>query len=449
MVVFYSAPKKTVSKPTKMTLHIDSIDAFGQGVARHHGKTIFVKNALPTEDVDVKVTEDKKQYAKATVLKYLRKSDQRITPACMHYSVCGGCEMQHIPSKMQHHIKAQAFSDLFYKEADYQIAIENIQVLAADSYHYRRRARLALILDNDHLLVGFRKLESNQIIDIKTCPVLVEPLETLLSPLKTCLSSLSDKKSLGHVELIYADSDTIMVLRHVRPLSENDIATLMVFAQQQQISLYLHGKELIHLFGHTEHYYYINALKLTFSPLNFIQVNSDVNIKMVQQALDWLAPQEDDHILDLFCGMGNFSLPLAEMCQRVTGVEGVTELVEKAQLNAVLNAPYLLGNVRFFVSNLDDEQTKIEWYDSSINKVLLDPARAGALQIMDKIIEHSPSHVVYISCNPATLVRDSKKLINSGYEIVQAAILDMFPQTKHIESMLLFTKLGRKQDGIN
>lgn len=445
MVVFYSAPKKTAAKPTKITLRIESIDAFGQGIAHHNGKTIFVKNALPTEQVDVKLTEDKKQYAKAIVAKYYTKSAERIEPNCPHYHVCGGCEMQHMPIHMQQEVKKQALSNLFSKEANYHIATENIQVIASQPYHYRRRARLAIIFDKNRLVIGFRQLESNQIVDIQTCPVLVNELANLLIPLKTSLAKLKGKNALGHVELIHVDSGTIVILRHIRPLIEHDIAILNAFAQQQNVALYLYGQQLVHQVGHTDHFYSINQLKLTFSPLNFIQVNRDVNLKMVQQALDWLNVHKDDHILDLFCGMGNFSLPLATHCTQVTGVEGVTELVEKAKVNALLNQQALVGDADFFVSNLDDTvPAKIQWYADSINKVLLDPARAGALQIMDKIIEHTPSHVVYISCNPATLVRDSKKLLNAGYEVTQVAILDMFPQTKHIESMLLFTKLGRK-----
>lgn len=445
MVVFYSSPKKNSARPARLKLQISAIDAFGQGIARHNGKTIFVKNALPNEEVDVQLTDDKKQYAKAKVTKYHSLSTQRVEPRCPHYQVCGGCEMQHMPIDMQHEVKKQALSNLFSKEADCTITTDDIQVIASQAYHYRRRARLAILFDKNRLVIGFRQLESNQIVDIQTCPVLVEQLANLLMPLKACLNEIKDQKALGHLELIDVDSGSIVVLRHTRPLAEADIVRLTTFAQQQHVALYLHGKEFVHLAGQTEHYYCINQLKLTFSPLNFIQVNGAMNLKMVEQALDWLNLQPDDGVLDLFCGMGNFSLPLATRCQQVIGVEGVDELVNKAQKNMVLNNDNVIAKSQFFVSNLEDSsQHNTLWYTNTINKVLLDPARAGALQIMDKIIEHSPSHVVYISCNPATLVRDSKKLLDAGYVISKAAILDMFPQTKHIESMLLFRKLGRK-----
>ncbi|RKS85955.1 23S rRNA (uracil1939-C5)-methyltransferase [Orbus hercynius] len=449
MVVFYSPVKKSAPQQKAITLHIDTIDAFGQGVAHYHGKTIFVKNALPSEEVDVRLTEDKKQYAKAKVLKYRTKSEQRVEHICPHYHVCGGCEMQHMPSSMQHTVKAQALSDHLKKETGYAIAVNDINIIAAKPYHYRRRARLAIMCDKNHLVIGFRQLESNHIVDINACPVLVTALADLIQPLKTCLYGIKDKKALGHIELIDVDSGTICVLRHIRPLSEQDRLRLHKFALHHKISLYLYGDELMHFAGLSEHYYCVNQLKLTFSPLDFIQVNRDINLKMIEQAIDWLDVRADDRILDLFCGMGNFSLPLATLCQQVIGVEGVNALVEKAQYNVTSNRQQLTAQVEFFVSNLEETENNMTWFVPGINKVLLDPARAGAYQVIDKLIAHAPSHIVYISCNPATLIRDSLKLLQAGYRITNASILDMFPQTKHIESMLLFTNLGIKENGIN
>ncbi len=439
MVLFYSPPKKTVSSKTiDVTIH--ALDAFGQGIADYHGKTVFVKNALPQEQVKAKLTEDKKQFAKASVIQYQRKSPQRITPQCSHYQRCGGCEMQHIPEQLQHDVKAQALANLLKKEADYTLETTNINVIAATPYHYRRRARLAVMWQKNQLWMGFRQVESNQIVDIKMCPVLVPELEHLLIPLKNCLTHLKDKKALGHIELLHTESGSMIILRHIKPFSDQDITTLVTFAKQHALSLYLLGESLVHYSGPQMHYYDIDGLTLTFSPLDFIQVNSEINRQMIAQALNWLDLQPTDQVLDLFCGMGNFSLPLAKRCQKVIGVEGVPALVEKAKHNAILNQQSLLAEVDFFVSNLDEVTNQPSWFTADINKILLDPARAGAYQIMDKIIAHQPSHIVYISCNPATLVRDSKKLIEAGYQIMKASILDMFPQTKHIESMLLFIK---------
>lgn len=444
MVLFYSPPKKALASLKTIKLTVDSLDAFGQGIAHYHGKTIFIRNALPNEQVDVRLTDDKKQYAKGNVLKYNTLSPQRLEPVCQHYSACGGCEMQHMSIPMQHQVKVDAFTSLFKKETGYLLNAADVKVISATPYHYRRRARLAIMQEKNQFVVGFRQLESKQIVDINMCPVLVESLEQLLLPLKACLNQVRDKKSLGHIELIHTDSGTLIVLRHMRPLAMEDARRLIDFAQQYHLSLYLHGDQLVHLAGSQSHYYIINQLKLTFSPLDFIQVNSSVNVQMIAQAIDWLSLQPQDCVLDLFCGMGNFTLPIATICSQVIGVEGVTTLVNKARENTELNQSHLAGHSKFFISNLDDIEDNATWFSGDINKVLLDPARPGAHNVMAQIVQHSPSHVVYISCNPATLVRDSKILLQAGYQIAKVSILDMFPQTKHIESMLLFIKLGTK-----
>ncbi|WP_392561349.1 23S rRNA (uracil(1939)-C(5))-methyltransferase RlmD [Orbus sturtevantii] len=444
MVLFYSPPKKAPSTPKAIKLTVHALDGFGQGIAHYLGKTVFIKNALPGEQVEVRLTEDKRQYAKAKVLKYLVKSEQRIAPNCRHYRICGGCEMQHMAIAMQHHVKAGALLGLIEKETGYKIDATDVKMITSTPYHYRRRARLAIMYENNQLVIGFRQLESKQIVDITVCPVLVEQLELQLVPLKGCLNGLKDRKALGHLDLIHTDSGTIVVLRHVRAFSEQDTKQLVDFALQQKISFYLHGDELVHLVGNKEHYYCIGPLKLMFSPLDFIQVNEGVNLLMIEQAIDWLELIPQDHVLDLFCGMGNFTLPIAMKCANVFGVEGVDALVDKAKFNAIFNRQYLLGDSEFFVSNLDHIDENSVWFTASINKVLLDPARPGANKVIAKIIQYSPTHVVYISCNPATLVRDSKILLQAGYQIANISILDMFPQTKHIESMLLFIKLGTK-----
>lgn len=439
MVLFYTSPKKNVSQKT-IKLNVHAIDSFGQGVAHYQGKTIFVKNALPGEEVIVKLSDEKKQYAKAIVTKHCSVSPKRITAECHHYGVCGGCEMQHVPMDMQHAAKSEALVNLLKNETTYDLPITDVHVIASKPYGYRRRARLSIKLDKNQFVIGFRRAESNQIVDINMCPVLVDELQEILMPLKQILNRFNAKKALGHVELIHTDSGTIVVLRHISALSQQDIKQLTEFGLQHKLSIYLQGESFIHLIGSREHYYYVDKLKLDFSPLDFIQVNESVNIKMIAQAMDWLELKQQDNVLDLFCGMGNFSLPMATVCHTVIGVEGVPALVEKAKFNAILNKDTLYANTDFFVSNLDDITEKSAWSFFDINKVLLDPARSGAYHVMDKIAKYQPDAVVYISCNPSTLARDSKMLVQAGYRIAKASILDMFPQTKHVESMLLFTK---------
>ncbi len=441
MVNFYTpAKKKLVSQ--KLTVTVTKLDAFGQGVANHNGKTIFVKSALPDETVDIQLTEDKKNYAKAKVIKYHNYSHQRVKPQCQYYTKCGGCELQHISSTLQQQAKYEALIKLLQKEAGVLLEDNLPNIIADQPYHYRRRARLSINLVKGELFVGFRQSESNQIVNIENCPILVKQLNDLLIPLQSCLRQIKQKKTLGHIELIAVDSGIILVLRHTLPLSELDSQLLIQFAEVHNISLYFHGDKLVHVFGTKEHYYLVNQLKLTFSPLDFIQVNSRINQKMIDKALEWLDVSSNDKILDLFCGMGNFSLPMATICQSVTGIEGVEALVEKAKFNTKLNKDKVKAKTQFFTCNLEDKQQSSLWNQIIYDKILLDPAKAGAYNASAEIVKISPSKLVYISCNPATLARDCKLFIEEGYNIAKIAILDMFPQTKHIESMLMLTKSG-------
>lgn len=441
MVNFYTPPKKKLASQ-KLTVTVTKLDAFGQGVANHKGKTIFIKSALPDETVDIQLTEDKKNYAKAKVIKYHNYSQYRVKPQCKYFTQCGGCELQHISPDLQQQAKYEALIKLIQKETGALLEDNAPNIIADQPYHYRRRARLSIYFFKGKLLIGFRQSESNKIINIDHCPVLVEQLDDLLIPLQSCLRQITQKKALGHIELIAVDSGIIIVLRHTELLTEQDSQLLKQFAEIHNLSLYLHGDNLVHVFGNKEHYYLIDQLKLTFSPLDFIQVNNQINQKMVNKALKWLDISSNDKILDLFCGMGNFSLPIAKYCQSIIGIEGVEELVEKAKLNAKLNQDKIQAKTQFFTCNLEDKQQFSIWNQTIFDKVLLDPARAGAYNATAEIVKLSPSKIVYISCNPATLARDCKLFIEEGYNIAKIAILDMFPQTKHIESMLMLTRSG-------
>lgn len=441
MVNFYTPPKKKLASQ-KLTVTVTKLDAFGQGVANHKGKTVFIKSALPDETVDIQLTEDKKNYAKAKVIKHHNYSQYRVKPQCKYFTQCGGCELQHISPDLQQQAKYEALIKLIQKETGTLLEDNAPNIIADQPYHYRRRARLSINFFKGELLIGFRQSESSKIINIDHCPVLVEQLDDLLIPLQSCLRQIKQKKALGHIELIAVDSGIIIVLRHTELLTEQDSQLLKQFAEIHNLSLYLHGDNLVHAFGNKEHYYLIDQLKLTFSPLDFIQVNNQINQKMVNKALEWLDISSNDKILDLFCGMGNFSLPIAKYCQSIIGVEGVEELVEKAKLNAKLNQDKIQAKTQFFTCNLEDKQQFSIWNQTIFDKVLLDPARAGAYNATAEIVKLSPSKIVYISCNPATLARDCKLFIEEGYNIAKIAILDMFPQTKHIESMLMLTRSG-------
>ena len=314
-------------------------------------------------------------------------------------------------------------------------------VIADTPWGYRRRARLSLNYRSKEqkLQMGFRKSGSSDIIDVKQCPILVPQLEALLPHIRACLESLQGLRHLGHVELVQAGSGALMILRHTAPLSAADKEKLECFSHSQGLSLFLAPQsEILESVSEESPWYDSNGLRLSFSPRDFIQVNAGVNQKMVACALEWLDVRPEDRVLDLFCGMGNFTLPLAVRAASVVGVEGVPALVEKARENALNNG---LHNVTFFHENLEEDVTQQPWAKNGFDKVLLDPARAGAAGVMQHIIKLSPGRVVYVSCNPATLARDSDALLNAGYAIRRLAMLDMFPHTGHLESMVLFERL--------
>lgn len=431
MAQFYSA-KRRVTTRQKITVTVNDLDPFGQGVARHNGKALFIPGLLPAETAEIILKEEKRQFARGEVSRRLNDSPERVAPRCPHFGVCGGCQQQHASVELQQRSKRAALARLMKQDVD--------DVIAGEPWGYRRRARLSLSWQpkTQRLEMGFRKAGDSDIVNVTQCPVLVPRLEALLTPLRDCLAELSGARQLGHVELVDADNGPLMVLRHTAPLNAADRAKLERFSHSHHLALYLAPQSDIveQITGQTP-CYASDGLPLHFSPRDFIQVNDGVNQQMVARALEWLDVQPQDRILDLFCGMGNFTLPLAKRAAEVVGVEGVAELVAKGQENAQQNG---LHNVTFFHENLEEDVTKQPWASRGFDKVLLDPARAGAAGVMQHIIKLSPGRVVYVSCNPATLARDSEALLSAGYQIERLAMLDMFPHTGHLESMVLFVK---------
>ncbi|WP_049009496.1 23S rRNA (uracil(1939)-C(5))-methyltransferase RlmD [Citrobacter koseri] len=432
MAQFYSAKRRVTTRQI-ITITVNDLDPFGQGVARHNGKALFIPGLLPQEKGDVVITEDKKQFARAQVKRRLNDSPERETPRCPHFGVCGGCQQQHASVALQQRSKSAALSRL--------MKCDVAEVIADTPWGYRRRARLSLnyLPKTQQLQMGFRKAGSSDIVDVRQCPILVPQLEALLPRVRACLESLQGHRHFGHVELVQAGNGTLMVLRHTAPLSAADREKLERFSHSEGLSLFLAPQsDILEPLTGEAPWYDSNGLRLTFSPRDFIQVNEGVNQKMVARALEWLDIQPDDRVLDLFCGMGNFTLPLATRAASVVGVEGVPALVEKGRENARRNG---LQNVTFFHENLEEDVTKQQWAKNGFDKILLDPARAGAAGVMKHIIKLKPIRIVYVSCNPATLARDSDALLNAGYQIQRLAMLDMFPHTGHLESMVLFERL--------
>lgn len=364
MAQFYSAKRRVTTRQI-ITVTVNDLDPFGQGVARHQGKALFISGLLPQEQADVVVVEDKKQYARAQVKRRLSDSPQRQAPRCPHFGICGGCQQQHASIELQQQSKRAALARLMKRDVD--------DIIAASPWGYRRRARLSLNYQpkSQQLQMGFRKANASEIVDVVQCPVLVPTLGALLPAVRECLSELKSVRQLGHVELVQADNGPLMVLRHTAALPAADKEKLERFSQSHGLSLYLapQSEILEHIRGEAP-WYTSDGLRLVFSPRDFIQVNDGVNQLMVRTALEWLDIQPQDRVLDLFCGMGNFTLPLAKRAAQVVGVEGVPALVAKGQENAALNG---LHNVTFFHENLEEDVTRQAWAKHGFDKVLLDP----------------------------------------------------------------------------
>lgn len=438
MARFFQPKKKTQLNTKHQSLTVEKLDHHGAGMAYQNKKPIFIEGALPGEQVLAQLTESKSKFARAKLIKIQKASEQRIAPFCQHYAECGGCNMQHLSVEAQQEYKQQTLSQLMSKFAGQSVALS--APVVGDERGYRRRARVSIKLNKKtrQLEFGFRKKQSKDIVTVTHCPVLDIELDNLLAPLYELLSGFSNQENIGHVELVKGDNTKVIVLRHLKALKESEQKLLEQFAAENQASLYLmpESDQLNRVVGESAHYLEA-GVTIPFEPNNFIQVNQNVNQAMVEQAMSWLELSEQDRVLDLFCGLGNFSLPMAKQVASVVGVEGVDVMVEKAANNAQVNG---INNTAFYQANLEQDVSGQPWAAEKFDKILLDPARAGASGIVEQISVLGASRVVYVSCNPATLARDSQSLLNQGYKLQKLGMLDMFPHTSHLESMALFVK---------
>ena len=431
--------KAQVPVGKKQRLRIERLANDGRGIAFVEGRTWFVEGALPGEDVESRVLAARSKVVEARTERVLLASEQRRAEPCVHARTCGGCNLQHLPASDQLALKQRSLAD--------QLSRQGIEpkawapALSGPEFGYRRRARLAVRWDHKarRLDVGFRAAASQDIVSIKECLVLVPPLQALLPALLTTLQRLEKPQVLGHVELFSGVAEAVLV-RHTAALAEADLQRLTEFAQAQGVQLWLQGDgppqplDASAVLG-----YRLPAwdLQLEWRPGDFVQVNAPVNEAMIAQALDWLAPQSGERVLDLFCGLGNFTLPLARNGADVVAVEGVQEMVERARTNAVRNG---LERVHFHRADLSKPLAEGEWAKGGFAAVLLDPPRDGAFEVIEQMSALGAQRVVYVSCNPATLARDAAELVRQGYRLERAGVLDMFPQTAHVEAMALFHK---------
>lgn len=428
----------------EMTLSIESLSNDSRGVAHHEGKAVFVEGALPGEVVRCETTKRTSKFDTAKVLEVLQASSDRVQPKCSAAGVCGGCSLQHMSESSQIYAKQQ-------------VLLENLQQLGklkpqsvltplqGPHWHYRRKARLGVkvVPKKGGVLVGFREKQSGLLAVMEQCEVLDERFSHLITPLRELIGKMAIAKRIPQIEVAAGDDAAVLVFRHLEPISESDQALLKDFAQQHNLSIMLQpaGPNSIQaLYPAMQELleYRLDEwdVSISFRPTDFTQVNAIINKLMIARALELLAPEENDEVLDLFCGIGNFTLPLARVSKHVTGIEGDTVLVNMARENAIRNR---ISNAQFITADLYDAPLDGSWLHRKWDRILLDPPRSGAMEVIQRLPALQPKRIVYVSCNPATLARDTDILVNKyGYKLEAAGVMDMFPHTKHVESVAVF-----------
>lgn len=430
------SPQVPVGKKQQLT--VERLAGDGRGIAFHDGRTWFVSGALAGEVVEARVLSARGKVVDARLERLLQASPERREAPCRHYARCGGCNLQHLPHAAQLALKQRTLAEQLQRVAGVQPE-QWAPPLSGPEFGYRRRARVAVRWDVKarHLEVGLRAEASQDIVALDDCMVLVQPLQSILRHLPTVLRSLDKPQALGHVELFSGTAEAVLV-RHVAPLPAEDLARLQAFCEQASAQLWLQGEgEPAPVVQGAPLGFALAPwqLELAWRPGDFVQVNAQVNTAMIEQALAWLAPQADERVLDLFCGLGNFALPLARQAREVVAVEGVQAMVDRAAANARSNNVH---NARFFQADLSQPLAGSGWAAEGFSAVLLDPPRDGAFEVVQGIARLKAKRLVYVSCNPATLARDAQVLVGQGYRLKRAGILDMFPQTAHVEAMALF-----------
>lgn len=436
--------KKLPTEPQQVS--VESLTHDGRGVARVADKTVFVDGALPGEEVVFRYTRVRSNYDEGEVLEVLKPSPHRITPACEFFHSCGGCSLQHLEPAEQIRIKQMMLVDNLARIGKVQ-AEDILSPLTGPIWGYRQKARLGVryVRNKERVLVGFREKHSRFLADMTHCKILNPLVGERLEELSQLIRQLSCYKQIAQIEVAIGDEGVALIFRHLVDLTETDKQLLTEFGQQHDFQIYLQPKgpdSVTLLWSEAASLSYrlpAYDITLEFRPNDFTQVNTAINQAMVRRALELLEPQATDHVLELFCGLGNFSLPLARQVKEVMAVEGDTALIERARENAKHNA---IHNIDFHVANLMAEVSGLFWLrQCHYDKVLLDPPRSGALEILPHLASLKVSRIVYISCNPATLARDAGILVNEyGYRLVKTGVMDMFPHTTHVESIALFCK---------
>jgi 23S rRNA (uracil1939-C5)-methyltransferase len=417
----------------------------GRGVARVDGKAVFIEGALPGERVRCRIFRRRSQSDEAILTEVLEPSAQRVVPRCAHFGVCGGCSLQHLSDTAQVAAKERHLLDSLQRIGKVS-AQRVLPPLLGPAWGYRRRARLGVkyVHKKGRVLAGFRERDKPYVADLRRCEVLQQPLAELPRDLAALVETLTIREKIPQVEVAAGDSEIALVFRVLESPTTEDCAALGAFALQHGLQIFLQsgGLDTVRPLqpGYAPLTYAVDEgrVVIEFAPVDFIQVNREVNASMVAAAVEMLAPTAGDTVLDLFCGLGNFTLPLARRARRVVGVEGDPALLQRARANAARNGA---ANVEWFAANLFEPAKFTDWDKQRYDLVLLDPPRAGACELLERLDHWRPRRVVYISCHPGSLARDAQILVHTcGFTLVSAGVMDMFPHTDHVESIAVFER---------
>jgi 23S rRNA (uracil1939-C5)-methyltransferase len=438
--------KKKKPLPTELVeAEIESLTHEGRGLTHIEGKAVFVDGALAGEQVRFRYTRLQRRFDEGAVVEVLRASPDRVEPKCPHFGVCGGCSLQHQDVAAQIMAKQASLADVFTRIG--KVTPERwLDPLVAGHWGYRRKARLGVrhVAKKGRTLVGFHERGSSFVADLSRCEVLHPAAGLRLQTLAETVDMLSIRDQVPQIEVAIDDASCVLVFRVMQAPTDQDIQILLSMAEREGVHVYLQdggvetirplpGQEIDLHYSLPDHH-----VRLDFQPNDFTQVNLELNRLMVDRALALLEVRPDERVLDLFCGLGNFTLPLARRIASVVGVEGDAGLVARAEANALRNG---IDNARFYAADLFGELDLQPWMRESFNKALLDPPRSGALQVLDCLPRLGIDRILYVSCYPATLARDADRLVNGlGYDLKAAGVMDMFPHTAHVESMALFER---------
>lgn len=426
---------------------IESLSDEGRGIAHVDGRPVFIDQALPGERVLFKYSRLKSKVAEGRAVEIIESSVDRIKPPCRVFEVCGGCSLQHMHGRAQLEMKQRGLLKQLANIAKIEPDAV-IEPLAGPELAYRNKARLSVryVDKKARTLIGFRERASSYITDTERCEILHPRVGPLIGELADCISRLQLRNQIPQIEVAVGDEQAVLVFRHLEELPQSDKDRLADFAQQHELTIMLQpGKPdaLVPLWPVQPEplFYRVDEfdVRIEFEPSDFTQINSVINRRMVSAAVDYLELTETDRVLDLFSGLGNFTLPISRRCEHVVGVEGSLLMVQKARQNATINH---IDNAEFHFADLySDEVADTLWVKKCYNKILLDPPRSGAAGILGYIGRMKAAKIVYVSCHPATLARDAGVLVNDmGYGLVRAGVMDMFPHTAHVESIAVFEK---------